>query len=1462
MTMEEDEDDAVEEVKKGLRESPSPSLRTTTTAATNVAAAAVAKEAERCAARVVQSVRDVVDFLRSQDQFPKHALTLVADPAASCSTSRTTDDDERLKKLLGGTATTARAKLSAIPSALVANVREASGAVDRLAKATTRSSDDDDDDDVGDGKEEEEEEEEARDCCAAVVAESCVEDETTTTTDVAADVAENDDDGGGGDDAAALRHRIVHEICFPLLESLWRCYAILDRFVADDEDRQRQRQEKQRQQSTTGNDDDRNNNTTRKKKAPKRPVPPAGMLSLQNYTDVAALLEFTACTAVLPFLDRNVLPSPEDRARHLLPKSITGRLPRRGLFLWGTAVVQRQRRSDAEEVESHRRRQQQAIFELQRGVTVIGNLLLLDRFRPMLLPRHLPDLYAAIFQCRHVQQQLLEQRDAADAGNISQQPLPQQRHLRNSFDEIQSHLLPSSQREQIARATFSSPVVDATLQARALQALLGRGMAAPRWLRDSVARNLETLATTDLTALLAVFVDSHNVPAAEASSSSSSGSSLRLARTLAAAPKRGRNVQQEPAADDAYFDAIGRQTLQLLDEIVASSSQSSPTSREEKENASPTTCMPKVLLSRQHVAYVHATWAILDILPQPVLDRHIIAGFDWKAYEEKKGEDSDTAAGLRRWILLLSYRPPFANTERLCRLALSPMKSQGTKCSSGAPRQCQLRPSLLALLLRLAEPRVLFAPVQQDAVALLRILSDAVLRIEFKPPGAGGSNKDVVPLPGFEVLAVALVYALAPYDSDFRAAYVDAQKAMSAIAHGIEERAKIVTGHLLNYLLESKQKNNNRPNDDVNNKADREESLVAAMFLELLYQYVNTGNLVSVDGPEFSETFRDGFHMVPLVALPLLCEACPMDVILHSNSTGSSFYLFRVMKLVFTCTTARLCGGSGLSSEAEAVAFDLKRTSSFDNRRATITSSVLGFESTLSGDASPSVTAKRIDNEMLLSLCSLLLSLLVGILELGSGKRSDEEERMLQDFSEALRPLAGDSLDFPSDPIPEELKEVASHAIVLLIARLPPQRDSGYVAADNRATEAETVPDVLDQLEEDLQCTDVPVRARAVVTLRHLASARGEHDFDPSDGSILSAKTETDDSFWRMLRLSIQALSDSESYVYLAAIQTVVAFADVSPEDAIVRLGLAVSIGELQCDDGRNIALSPEQRVKLAEALVGIIRRKATTVEYVPSLLYVLVYGSNESGSNSRSVEDGEIIQRETHKYFIHGRNGNDEVGQPSSQEERWEETDIRVATGGPLFKSEEKDVVRAAKINVVSELVAAVNPAVLARHCSDLVACSKQSLQLDVSRPVRRAGALLSRSLYAALVREKDGLVASASSSGAHVSYASAMVSAQEDTLAAALERCVKVDDLGDLGEEKRRQYDPASIARCREALALRREAEEGGILALAGLARESERREHRDNPIIRTLLEPSLKNDPSAPTFETAKKRIIEEL
>lgn len=253
-----------------------------------------------------------------------------------------------------------------------------------------------------------------------------------------------------------------------------------------------------------------------------------------------------------------------------------------------------------------------------------------------------------------------------------------------------------------------------------------------------------------------------------------------------------------------------------------------------------------------------------------------------------------------------------------------------------------------------------------------------------------------------------------------------------------------------------------------------------------------------------------------------------------------------------------------------------------------------------------------------------------------------------------------------------------------------------------------------------------------------------------------------------------------------------VAIGDIRPREVLPILSLALVSGTVQVKDRKNdnvnddkmsttlktmivtdMKLSQEQRIKLAEALMFIIRRRAATDEYVPYIVNIMVFGSKsnqrigelsnhadvatKSTTSKQQQHQRQLQQKETHRYFL-GLNNNDDEDDDinndskdrtskyhddgffdvTTQRERWEEQDIRLKTGGPIFVSEENDIIRAVRISVLAELIATSKPSTMANHCHIFVRLPIDVLRFETSRSVRRAAALLVRELYGCILREQ----------------------------------------------------------------------------------------------------------------------------
>lgn len=1155
------------------------------------------------------------------------------------------------------------------------------------------------------------------------------------------------------------RVRLIYDIILPLLRALGASYAILDCLPNP-------RVPPPSSSSTA----------SQRPNAP--PPPPIGMLSIQNYTDVACLLELLACTSILPLLDVNILTTVEERVGFFLPKAMKGRIPRKSL-LWGNAQP---RSSDPSS----------RYCELGDTLAVAGNLMLLDRFR-MLLPRHLTDLYAAIFQMDHLKEKSTASRSPENS----------------SFRTFCSRTLPGS---RYGGKSDGGVVVESLLQARAYQTLLSRGMKAPIWLRQRVSKLLADLACTDLEAIVQVFVN----PALVEDRSSAT---LRLVQALVAGKRT-----------DQYYSSIGKQLVQLLDTVLHNRGSQSKQARSGDSTS------------------IFMVWAMLDRLPGGIINDCFLQLVGKEMVSTEPEESFSIHRCVRRIGILLPSEPNPFSLAKLCRILLSPLTIPGLNKEG-------LKPTLLSMMLRIASmPSVLKSTIKDDALWVLQKLVAAMIMSTFK-------SKDGSTVAGVDVLSMMLVHALAPNQWDLAGYRLSAGSPEPGNMYGydqvrLEKVVDDIEAAVQNTALEVERRANVVVKDLVfplTHQSDEEKDsavpITVALPSRLLQVFLTalfgTGISHSLNGSVPSllpNIFRQElFLMVALVSLPILCEVCPPESLLM---IGGESAIFDITSLVFRFASLRL-GASSLTDSTVPVGQGddgVPRVNSQFANVGAVLIEILGDDS-LREDPADGADHNATDDDMLISICSVLMSLLIGSLELGAEERSSADESTLRSFQPTLGSLATISPDSDQEgalsAARAELSDMASHAMALIAARGAPRDESGEREnSQQEKSELEILTAKLCQVERDLQSSEPPMRARGVVFLRHVASALSEPAHRPIVSLVVEVQDVTaEDLLQRVLRLSLDALGDSESYVYLAAIQTIVTVAGVHPTVIVPILGCIVATGRAHLSDASEVTTVPQQCIKLTEALIFVIRRRAAISEYIPFLINMMVYGPRNNDVKASAAEEATLIQTQTHDYFINGRDAseNDEL----SPEERREDMDLRLGAGGPLFTSEEGDTVRASRITVVAELVLAAHPSVSARHCSVLVSSSIDALRLDASRPVRRAGAFLANALYESLIREQNEMLDASPEHLRKLSFpmAVAMVSAQEEVLSAALDRCITGNDIDDLKGEGRVR-DPATVVRCEEATARRDEAERGGILAAGKLAAESQRL-NESNPIVRLLRE-----------------------
>ncbi|RMX69435.1 hypothetical protein DD238_004631 [Peronospora effusa] len=240
-------------------------------------------------------------------------------------------------------------------------------------------------------------------------------------------------------------------------------------------------------------------------------------------------------------------------------------------------------------------------------------------------------------------------------------------------------------------------------------------------------------------------------------------------------------------------------------------------------------------------------------------------------------------------------------------------------------------------------------------------------------------------------------------------------------------------------------------------------------------------------------------------------------------------------------------------------------------------------------------TESEEEGDEILTIC---LGVVMTILEVGSSLRSDSEEQQLCAMLPVLEKLS-------RHPRPEAA-ELASNARAQILSR------SAAKNSDTNTTEAgkQSFEEVLQKAERDLSSELVPLRARGVVTLTRLVRQSHSHACD----------AEWIPRVHTLARVFLLHLQDSESYVFLAAVQGLAALADTHPNVAIP--ALVKALGDLNN--------SLESRIKLSEALLFSAKRCGETLpKYGKLFVYAYLDCIRPSSSMKKRVE---CIQKEVSK--------------------------------------------------------------------------------------------------------------------------------------------------------------------------------------------------------------------------------------
>lgn len=209
------------------------------------------------------------------------------------------------------------------------------------------------------------------------------------------------------------------------------------------------------------------------------------------------------------------------------------------------------------------------------------------------------------------------------------------------------------------------------------------------------------------------------------------------------------------------------------------------------------------------------------------------------------------------------------------------------------------------------------------------------------------------------------------------------------------------------------------------------------------------------------------------------------------------------------------------------------------------------------------------EGDEILTIC---LGVVMTILEAGASTRSDAEEAQLRSLLPVLEVLSQHSRP--------EIAELASDARVKILVR-----GSDDQRMDAGHQDSKSFNEVLQEAQDDLSSALVPLRARGVVTLTKLVRKSQQQRSDP----VWTPRIQ------ELVRIFMKHLEDSESYVFLAAVQGLSTLADAHPDVAIPLLVSAL----------RDRKQSLERRIKLSEALLFSAKRCG---EMLPKYAKVFVY--------------------------------------------------------------------------------------------------------------------------------------------------------------------------------------------------------------------------------------------------------------
>jgi hypothetical protein len=1078
-------------------------------------------------------------------------------------------------------------------------------------------------------------------------------------------------------------------------------------------------------------------------------------------------------------MESSILIPLHDRIKYQLPKSLAGRIPKLSLLwayeYWMMKQLQRQAKEKQQKqtdigVKIHRAINDRNTDvndhnykELVHVATILSNLVLLDRFRPMLLPRHLTDVYAALFQAEHLM-------SLSSLSHTKQLPsIMSEKGTKSLYHKL--GLLPATSTITSADETTNLVgVVDATLQAKAYQTLLLQGTRSPKWLRQRVSALLTSLATHNLAAILNVFV-----PASSTISSTKNDDTTNAAHLSSHCKRLGQTLVVS-TTDDRTRQQICHQIMELL------------------VHAYPIGGTLQVIdIPPRSMAVIQTAWAMIDHLPQHTIETNLIQVWSQNLINRKEGLGSETVihATIRQIGALCADVPPHYLSNSSIRYVLDKLTS----------------PSILGPLLRLTcspSLKVVFSPARLDAERVLQWLTIAAYMTDDPTKREKVISGWIDSIASYSIIDTkefqyAKVIGNHIHDGSDSVGLdslhaQEASNGLSDFSTMISDMNDRVDFFINTIVLVLAPPSNLTDMQTIKDKESTNhlEELPSGIFRFVLRAYLTQKN------PSVNESTKYASRqLVAMILLPKLCERCSQEQLLFGDRRGALGLLLLIREVL-----------------SEALSTNIgKFVREFDSEF---------FQS------------EETRKETLLSIASIVMNMLIAVLELGSKQRSSDEEEMFHSFLPILQEMSDPTSDVHglAESDRAALADMASYAMTMIASRKI-TKESEPEQESNSSTVETKLRKILKEAEIDLRSTQIPLRARGMVSLGRLARGFAgaiERERAPSIIEELEENRIPLDHDQKaflineIVRLSTVALSDKESYVYLAAIQAIVAVGDFHPAQVLPLITSGVVSGKLvlsksQGSTGIHLELSQEQRIKMAEALMFIIRRRAVTDSYVPTLVQAMLYSNSQQDriGNSQGDSDStdhELIEQETRRYFT----GEDDAG--TNLKEKLEERSIRAKTGGPVFDSEEADAVRSVRISILAELLCASSPSAMAPYCKTFVPLVVDALKLDRSRLITRAAALLARELYNCSFREAEGLVEWMADGSVNRSFSDtqtipfsvALVSSSEGRMLHALREYAE-------GRSAEPVIDAATSVRCEEAIGLRTEAEEAGIFLAAGL-------------------------------------------